>query len=330
MKTEVKIKKIIILAIMLLPVMVFAQTMEDAQEAYKAAVAADQAGNTEEAIEQFNKCIEACEYLVEEEEDEKAEQLLISVQPIVPKLYLSLGAGQIKDGETEKGLENLNKAKETAGYAGDQQTVDKVNNILPQVYYKLGTAKYKSEDLDGAIIELDKAIAANTDYVAAYYLKAFIYKKKKDDATFKDVALKGIAAAKRSNDAKMQTKIQDLGLKHFLKKGNDAKGSAKYDDAISYLNSALEFNDKDGTTLYLLTSTYSSKGDYSAAIETGKKAIEAETGGAEAKAKIYLVIAEAHAKKGNNSAACDAYKKASVGQYEEHAQYQIKHVLKCQ
>jgi tetratricopeptide (TPR) repeat protein len=330
MKTEVKIKKLIFLAVMLLPVLVFAQTMEDAQEAYKAAVAADQAGNTEEAIEQFNKCIEACEYLVEEEEDEKAEELLNSVQPIVPKLYLSLGTGQIKEGESEKGLENLQKAKETAGYAGDQQTIDKVDKIIPQVYYKIGTSKYKSEDLDGAIVELDKAIAANADYVAAYYLKAFIYKKKDDDVAFKDVALSGIAAAKRTNDTKMQGKIKDLGLKHFLKKGNNAKGSAKYDDAVNYLKSALEFDEKDGTTLYLLTSTYSSKGDYSAAIETGNKAVEVETGGAEAKAKIYLVIAEAHAKKGNNSAACAAYKKASVGQYEEHAQYQIKHVLKCQ
>jgi len=314
----------------MLPLSAFSQTFEDAQTAYKAAVEADQAGNTEEAIKQFNACIDACEYLVEEEEDEKAEDLLMSVQAIVPKLYLSLGTNQIKEEEVTKGLENLYKAKEVATSYGDKETAEKANSIIPQVHYKLGTSKFKSEDLDGAVVELDKAIAADPDYVAAYYLKSFIYKKKGDDETFKKVALDGIAAAKRSNDPKMEAKIQDLGLKHFLKEGNDAKGSAKYDDAIRLLNNALEFDANDGTALYLLASTYSSKGDYSEAITTGQKAVEAETGGAEAKARIYLMIAEAYAKKGDNSAACEAYKKASVGQYAEHAQYQIEHVLKCQ
>ncbi len=330
MKTEVKIKMVIALVIVMLPLSVFSQTFEDAQTAYKAAVEADQAGNTEEAIKQFNACIDACEYLVEEEEDEKADDLLMSVQAIVPKLYLSLGTNQIKEEEVTKGLENLYKAKEVATSYGDTETAEKANSIIPQVHYKLGTSKFKSDDLDGAVAELDKAIAMDPDYVAAYYLKSFIYKKKGDDEMFKKVALDGIAAAKRSNDPKMEAKIQDLGLKHFLKEGNDAKGSAKYDDAVRLLKNALEFDANDGTALYLLASTYSSKGDYTEAIEIGQKAVDAETGGAEAKAKIYLIIAEAYAKKGDNSAACDAYKKAAVGQFAEHAQYQIEHVLKCQ
>ena len=231
-----------------------------------------------------------------------------------------MGTNQIKEEEVTKGLENLYKAKEVATSYGDTETAEKANSIIPQVHYKLGTSKFKSDDLDGAVVELDKAIAVDPDYVAAYYLKSFIYKKKRD----------GIAAAKRSNDPKMEAKIQDLGLKHFLKEGNDAKGSAKYDDAVRLLKNALEFDANDGTALYLLASTYSSKGDYTEAIEIGQKAVDAETGGAEAKAKIYLIIAEAYAKKGDNSAACEAYKKAAVGQFAEHAQYQIEHVLKCQ
>lgn len=331
MRIEVKLRSIIALVIiMALPLTVFSQTLEEAQKAYNAGVTANSEGNTEEAINQFNACIEACEYLVDMEEDETAEELMYTVQAVVPKLYYQLGTTQLSNKEVEKGIANIYKAKEVAGYYGDTDTEAKAKKVIPQIHYKIAASKFKANDLDAALSELDKSIAANPDYASAYYLKAVVYKKKDDDDAFKKTAQDGIAAAKRSNNRKIESKISETGLKHFLKKGNDAKGAAKYDEAVSYLNSALEFDEEDGTTLFLLTSTYSSKGDYSSAISTGEKAVAVETGGPEAQAKIYLVIAEAYAKKGDNSAACDAYKKAAVGQYQEHAEYQIEHVLKCE
>lgn len=331
MRIEAKLTSIIALVIiMVLPLSVFSQTLEDAQKAYNAGIAANSEGNVEEAISQFNKCIEACEYLVDMEEDETAEELLYNVQAVVPKLYYQLGTTQLTNNEIEKGIENINKAKKVAGEYGDTETEEKATKVIPQIYYKLAASKYKADKLDDAISDLDKSIAADADYSPAYYLKAVTYKKKGDDETFKKTALEGIAAAKRSNDRKMESRITELGLKHFLKLGNDAQGAAKYGEAVGYLNSALEFDENDVTALFLLTTTYNSKGDYNDAISTGEKAVAAETGGPEAQAKIYLIIAEAYAKKGDNSAACSAYRKAAVGEYQEHAEYQIKHVLKCE
>jgi tetratricopeptide (TPR) repeat protein len=329
MKVDVKIKSLIAALLFLAPFVLNAQTLEDAQKAYNAAVTANNEGNLPEAITQFNVCLEACDYLVEEQEDETAEELQMTVQGVVPKLYLQLGSDQLQNQQITEGLENIYKAKEAGNKFGDKETVEKANKVIPQVHYKLAAQFYKEEKLDEAIAECDKAIAADADYTNAYYIKAAILKKK-DDASFKTVALAGIAVCKRINDTKNEQKIVDLGYKTFLKKGVDAKGASKYDEAISDLNSALEFSPNDATAFYLLASIYNAQGKNADAIAAGQKAIEFETGGDEAKAKIYMIIAESQAKKGDNAAACAAYKKAAVGQYAESANYQIVHVLKCQ
>ncbi|MBN2484611.1 MAG: hypothetical protein JXB34_01425 [Bacteroidales bacterium] len=330
MKKAVKLKIYMAALLVMAPFMLQAQTLDDAQKAYNAAVTANNEGNLAEAIAQFTTSLDACEYLVEEEEDETAEELLNTIQSVLPKLYLQLGSEQLQNQQVTEGLENLYKAKDLSRKFGEKETLEKVTNIIPQVHYKLAASLYKEDKLDEAVAECNKAIEVNADYTAAYYIKAAILKKKDDDAAFKTAALEGIVACKRTNDSKQEQKIADLGYKHFLKKGIDAKGASKYAEAIDFIKSSLEFEANDATSLYLLASIYSSQGDFNQAISTGNLAIENEKGGDEAKAKVYMIIAEAHAKKGDNAAACAAYKKAAVGPYLESANYQIEHVLKCE
>lgn len=321
---------VLLIALLVLPFTIMAQTLGEAQVAYNAGITANGEGNIEEAISQFTTCIEACEYLVDEEEDETAEELMYTVQAVVPKLYYQLGTDQLKNQEIEKGLANIYKAKEVAENYGDQETIDKTKKTIPQIHYKIAASKYKAGEMENAITELDKAIAANANYGSAYYLKAVVYKKQKNDDAVSETAKLGIEAAKRANDSKTEKKIVDLGKKHFLKKGNESKGASKYDEAVNYLNKSLEFDDSDPTTLYLLAQTYNAQKKYAQAIEAGLKATESETRGDEAKAKIYMVIAEAQTAKGDTSSACATYKKAAVGQYAELANYRIQHELKCQ
>ncbi len=330
MRADVLFKSIITVVILsIMPISLTAQTLEEAQKAYNAGVTANGEGNVEEAIAQFITCIEACEVLVEEDEDEVAQELMDQVTLVVPKLYLQLGTTQLQDEEMESGLANVYKANETAGNYGDNETLEKTKEIIPKIHYKVGVGKYKAGDVDGAIAEFDKAIAVNADYGSAYYIKAVAYKKKDDDETFIAIAKQGIEACKRSNDKKMEIKISELARKHFLKKGNDAKGASKYADAETFLNASLEFDPGNSTALYLLAQTYVATKKYDAAIEAGKKAIENETEGEEAKAKIYMVIGESQVAKGDVAGACETYKKAAVGQYAELANYKIEHELKC-
>lgn len=331
MRPDVVLRSIIMVIVaLLLPLSVSAQTLADAQKSYNAAVTANGEGNVEEAISQFNTCIETCEYLVEEEEDEEAEELMYKVQAVVPRLYLQLGTNQLKNKQIKEGLDNLYKGKEVAGNYGDKESLEKANQLIPKVHYTLGGSKMKSGDLDGAITELDKAIKANADYAKAYYLKTAVYKQKGDDDAIAATAKLGIAASKRDKDMKTGSKISELAEKHFLLKGNEAKGASKLEDAVNYLNNSLEFNPVNPTTLYLLAQTYSAQKKYAECISTAKTAVENENGSDEDKAKIYMLIAESQTSLGKNTEACASYKKAAVGAYEELATYKIKHELKCE
>lgn len=331
MKLEVKFKGLVLLlALIATSLFVNGQTLEEAQKAYNAGVTAKTDGNIEEAIAQFTTCATACEYLVEEEEDETAEELMYSVQAVIPGLYLKLGSDQLQAKQVSEGLDNLYKAREVAETYGESETKKKAEKYITQVHYKLGASKYKSGDFDAAHVELDKALAMNPNYVSAYYLKTVVYKKQGDAEALKATALKGMEVATAKKDTKNKAKIANLAHGYFLKKGNEAKSASKFDEAITNLNTALEFDAVDATTLYLLSATYFAKGDYDSAISTGETAILNESGGDEAKAKIYMVIAESQTKKGNTSAACATYKKAAVGQYAELANYRIEHELKCE
>ncbi|HBH48784.1 MAG TPA: hypothetical protein DDX98_09095, partial [Bacteroidales bacterium] len=93
MRLEVKLKELILsLVVVFAAISLNAQTLEEAQKAYNAGVTARGEGNLEEAIAQFKACVETCEILYEEEEDEVAEELLYAVQPVIPDLYLQLGS----------------------------------------------------------------------------------------------------------------------------------------------------------------------------------------------------------------------------------------------
>lgn len=331
MKLEVKFKGLVLLlALIATPFFVNAQTLEEAQKAYNAGVTAKSEGNIEEAIAQFTTCATACEYLVEEEEDETAEELMYSVQAAIPGLYLKLGSDQLQAKQVSEGLDNLYKAREVADLYGESETKKKAEKYITQVHYKLGASKYKSGDFDAALEQLDKSLAMNPNYVSAYYLKTVVYKKQGDDESLKATALKGMEVAAAKNDTKNKNKIAKLAHGHFLKKGNAAKSASNFDEAIANLNTALEFDATDATTLYLLSATYLAKGDNDNAISTGETAVENEAGGEEAKAKIYMVIAEAQTNKGDTGAACATYKKAAFGQYAELANYKIEHELKCE
>jgi tetratricopeptide (TPR) repeat protein len=331
MKLDFNVRNLILsLALIVAPFVINAQTLEEAQKAYNAGVTAKGEGNLQEAIDQFTACAEACEILVDEEEDETAEELLYTVQPVIPGLYLQLGSDQITSGQVNEGIETVYKGREVAELYGDADAKAKAERYLKKVHYKLGASKYKAKDFEAAHTEFDKALALDPEYLSVIYLKSVTYKAEGNEADFKSNTLKGIEIADAKKDSKNKTKLVKLGKGYYLKKGNDAKGASKYDQAVADLNTALEFDATDVTTLYLLSATYLAKGDYANAVETGEKAVANEKGGEEAQAKIYMTIAEAHAKSGNPSAACSTYKKAAVGQYAELANYRIQHELKCE
>ncbi len=325
-------KKNLVLFLMFASLMagVSAQTIEEATQAYNAGVTANNAGNLEEAILQFTSCLEMSQKIFAESSDEQADNYIMTIKPLLPDLYYKLGTTQIKNSEIDKGIATLNKCIEVSKQFGNEPTIAKSEKALLQVYYKRGVASFKEKNYEGALADMNQVLVYDPNYVSAYYLKSVVYSSTENDELLKATANKGIEVALAANDTINEEKISSNAKKYFLKKGNAAKTAKNYNEAISALNSSLEYDANDATTLYLLSSTYFDKADYAKAIEIGTKAVEKEKGGNEATAKIYMVIAESNAKTGNNAAACAAYKKAAYGQYAELANYRIQHELKCE
>ena len=99
---------------------------------------------------------------------------------------------------------------------------------------------------------------------------------------------------------------------------------------IKYLKNSLEFDGENATAYFLLSQICNSQSKWEEAIENANKAMEYEKDDPEEKAKIYFELGNAFSGKGENSNACDAYKKSAIGAFKAAAEYQIEHVLKCQ
>jgi tetratricopeptide (TPR) repeat protein len=318
------VKKILILMILSVFAITVNAQLGEAQEKYNLAATAVNDGNTKEAIDLFN---EAIELLADVEEDEVAEELLYNAEGFLPGLYLSYAKETAEAGETDEAIELFSKTIEVSEMYGDNGTKENAEKALPRLYYKKAAGLYKASAFDQAIVELDKAIEVDASFAKAYYLKAVVYKKTGDDVKLEEAAKQTIANA--GNDNKTKAKAQKLAAGHFLKKGNAAKGEAKYDEAIALIQKSLEFNDNNGTAYLLLLQSYVAQEDWDNAIATANSAIELESD-EEKKAGFYYEMANAYVGKGDNTSACDSFRKAAVGKYEANAKYQLEHVLKCQ
>ncbi|MBA7521392.1 hypothetical protein ES705_13499 [subsurface metagenome] len=286
-------------------------------------------GDLETAIQKFNECIAMCTTLYEEEDDADAEELMYTLQNNIPKLYYQLSKEKLQAQEIKSGLDNAYKAKETAEEYSDSETLEKINKLIPQVHYKIGVGKYKKGDIDGALVEFDNAIVVDQNYASAHYMNAVVYKKQEDDAKFIEASKKALEAANVTNNGKIKINTEKLAGGYFLKKGNEAKASSNYDEALKNLKLSVGFKSDNATAYYLLTSVYNAKKDWDNAIASANEGLKYEESSAEAKARFYFEMGNAYSGKGDNTSACDTYSKALVGDYLEHAKYQMEYVIKC-
>ena len=307
-----------------------AQSLDEAKQLYNEGGTAAGNGDIQTALDKFNACLDMCHDLLKEDEDADVEDLQTTVEKAVPVLYYQSCTKKLQDKDIKGGLADAYKAKETAEEYGDDDTRAKVVAIIPQIHYAIAASDYKNAQYDKAIGEINKAVAVDSNYAKAYYLAAVIYKKQDNDDMLIEASKSAVRAAKADNDSKTEQNAVNLASTHFLKKGNDAKDAAKYDEAVSMLNKSLIFDPENATTYYLLTTVYASKKDWDKVIESANQGLKYEDGATDAKARFYYELGGAYFAKGDNSSACDAYSKAAVGSFLQNAKYQMEQVVKCQ
>jgi tetratricopeptide (TPR) repeat protein len=119
------------------------------------------------------------------------------------------------------------------------------------------------------------------------------------------------------------------GAKYFLSKGSKAVNANKFDEGALNLEKALLYDETNKDILAYLAKAYNGLSQWDKAIETANKGIAIEEDVPEKEAKFWFEVGLAYKGKNDKANACDAFKKAMVGQYLENAKYEIDVALKC-
>lgn len=302
-----------------------AQTLDEARQLYNDGGTALQEGNAEIAVQKFTDCMNICESLYEEEEDLEAEELMNNIKPMLPKLYLQVARAKAKEKDLTGGLDFAAKAKNSAQQNADEATLAEAADLASKLHYALGLSNYKAEKPDEALVNLNNAIAEDNNNLKAHYLKVVVLKAKEDEGALIEATKQMVAI--NSQDENTVKAVSATG-NYFYNKGVLAKQASQYEQAISYINTSLEYTKGNADAYYILTSVYNSKSDWVKAIASANEGLKYETVGNEA--RFYFELGNSYLGKGDNNAACNAYSKVTAGDYLEHAKYQMEHVVKCQ
>ncbi|MBN1596792.1 MAG: hypothetical protein JW894_00715 [Bacteroidales bacterium] len=303
-----------------------AQSLEEARALYNEGGTAMSESDLETAVQKFNECIEMCAVLYEEEESIEAEELMFTVQQNVPKLYLQISQQKAQEKDYNGSLENAIRAKESANEIGNEDIASKASDLMVKIYYSFGLSNYKAKKPDEALANLDNAIEQDENYFKAHYLKVVILKDKGDNEAL-IAATKDVVNASGKNDETREKTIS-FTANYFYNEGVKAKQASEYDKAVKYINTSLEFNAENPDSYYLLVTIYNSQEKWDKTIAAGKEGLKCT--GESDKVKFYYELGNAYYGNGDNTSACEAYKKAAVGDYEEYAKYQMEHVVKCE
>ena len=305
------------------------QTLKQATEAFNNGVSAIQSDSLDESILQFNKCMEIYSGL-DEYDSMEAEDMIVQIKSKLPTLYYQVAMDLYKSKKLDEAIEKFVETIEVADKYSDQSTSKKASKVIPQLYYMRAGNKKGDNDIEGALADYNKAIELNPEYDKAYYMKSLVCKKLGDEEEFIESTRKAIEVAGKRNNESVLSSAKESGNKYFLKKGDEAKSAEKYEDAIKYIDLAIEFDNEDPLSYYILAFVENQLKSYDDAIKAANNALTYEDIDPEKKARIYYELANALKEKGENDKACDAYKNASYGVYKDAAEYQIKYVLKCE
>ena len=300
-----------------------AQTKNDAIEVYNLAV---QLVTTDvgEAIKTFNECIEICDNLGFEGDEIKSQ-----IVEKLPGLYYQNAMNLYKEKKMTEAFTAFEETLAMAEKYDDQSTKDLAQNILSQFYNSRGNSFYRNENYELALSNYDKALELNPTFAKPYLYKSLVYKKIEDEENFVLSVNKAIELAQETNDSKTLENAKKTGRDYFLVRGSQSLEAKSYQEAVDDLTKSLIYDDENTGIYFRLTVAYNNLSKWDEAITAANKAIEFEEADNEKTAKIYFELGNAYLGKGENASACDAYKKALYGAYEEPAKYQIEHVLKC-
>ncbi|MGB0862609.1 MAG: tetratricopeptide repeat protein [Saprospiraceae bacterium] len=271
-------------------------TREEALAAYNEGVKL-QKTDPAKAIQLLEKAVTIAEKL-----DSNGLDILTKSTKRIPGLYYNVSAGMAKQKKYDEAIKSFKKTIEVAEKYESKKIVDASNKTLYKMYYAKGSQSLKKKSYDAAIADFDQALELQPEYTKAMYSKGVALKNKGeiDNALGQfDLVIEKSTA---KNNKKMASRANKAAFNALKVAGKKANKAGKSQDAIKYMNMALEKYKISGKD----------------AADTNKKL-----------AGLYFQLGKAYWAKKDKGNACKAYKKALYGQYKKNAEYELKNVVKC-
>lgn len=319
-------KKIKLLAtsfILLFSISSFAQTKEEAINAYNKAVSLS-ATDLPQAIKSM---IESSD--IAAKVGVEADTIGQMAQQQIPTLQYNYATALYNEKKMDEAITNFKLAHVYAVKYNDPATKAKAAGLLPKLYLSKGANEYKAGTFAAAVDSYQKALEYDSTMARAYLNMGLAYKKLNKDAEMKQAFNKAIEKGTATNDGKTVEAARKTMSNDLLV---DASGAFKKNDfkqTVALLGDAVKYSDTNPEIYYLYAVSLNKLSKWDDALAQAEKGLAIEENTDIKKARFYFEIGNSQAGKGENGNACASYKKAAFGSFAESANYQIKTVLKC-
>lgn len=306
-------KKIIIIAAAVLcaSFTLAAQDMTQATETAKAANEALMNGDNETALNAFQEALSMAELCGEDGYD-----LVETCKGIIPKIVLSIAKNDIKAGEYDKAIEDLNKAIEVSKEYMNTDVAKDAEELIPQVYNNKASKLFAAKDFAGAVEAYNIVLEKNPANGIAALKKgqALMSLGQNDEAV---ASLEQAAAnGQEKNAGKLLSTYYVKAAQASLKAGNSA-------EAIEFAKKSNEYG--ENANAYKIAGMAAKKaGKTNDTIDFFKKYLELAPNAADAPDYICTIAVTAQ-KAGDKATAKEYYEKLLTNaKYGETAKAQLK------
>lgn len=319
----------IMLGLIFVSFTISAQDLNDAKREIKKGDQKKRSNEYVEAIESYSNCVSIINGLGVDV-DEEAVEILEAAEKKWVKSHLDYANDLFDQNKYDQALDHYNKVIELGNKYSQDDYVDKANKNIPKVWYAKGKASLQAKNYEEAIKNFDEAIKGDPDYGWAYIRKAMAYRDMEQPEKMEKSIDEAIKVGEKTDNKNVVNAATQVGYRFYYNHGATALKNKDYSTAAKQLQKAVKYNGS-ATTHHYLALSYGEIGEYEKAIENESKAIDMmeEEKSQEEMAKYYYTLAGYYKETGESSKACTAYKNAAYGQYKANAEYQIKHILKC-
>ncbi len=302
---------------------VYAQTIEEASEAYNAAAEKAKEKDYVAVVSLLENVIS-----IGEKTGPDADELVREAKKMLPGMSFQAGGSLIQGGKPEEAIVYFEKAVTLAEEYEDVRTLGRAKDWVARTYVMMGGNAFNSKDYATAAEIFQKGYDVNPDnpQLALFLAQSYGEMKEYDKAyeVFRNVISleqHGEKYAKEVNEAK------GLIARYMLIHADDLKSSQPA-QAVEILAESVAAT-PDPTAYLMLVQIANNSKNFDKVIEFGEKAAEAQTDAA-LKSAAYFYLGTAYDNKGNQTKAVEYYRKVTSGPNAATAKAQIAAIQAAQ